>query len=69
MCVCVSSLRDLHMKRRHRGRLVDVTSLGMSVVDWHRRMEGGEELRRSCIEEEKEKNRHFLYTLQEPWFL
>lgn len=36
--------RDLHVKRRHRGRLVDVASLGMSVVDRHRRMEGGEEL-------------------------
>lgn len=44
VCECVTSLRDLHMKRGHGGRLVDVTSLGMSVVDWHGRMEGGEEL-------------------------
>lgn len=39
-----NNLRDLHVKRRHRGRLVDVASLGMSVVDRHRRVEGGEEL-------------------------
>lgn len=41
---------DLHVKRGHGGRLVDVTSLGMSVIDWHWRMEGGEELRRGCVE-------------------
>lgn len=53
-----ASLRDLHVNRRHRGRLVDVTSLGMSVVDWHRRMEGGEELRCSCMREKEKKKQH-----------
>lgn len=48
MCVCV----DLHVKRGYRGRLVDVPSLGVSVIDWHWRMEGREELRCSCAEEE-----------------
>lgn len=36
------------MNRRHRRRLVDVASLGVSVIDWHGRMEGREELWRSC---------------------
>lgn len=51
VCVCVTSLRDLHVKRGHRGRLVDVASLGMSVVDWHGRMEGREELMNENIHE------------------
>lgn len=57
---------DLHVKRRHGRRLVDVAALGVSVVDRDRRMEGGEELRRSCSEEEEEETnpkkikRHFL---------
>lgn len=55
VCVCVGSLRDLHVERGHGGGLVDVTSLGVPVVDWHRRMEGGEELRRGCAEGQKEK--------------
>lgn len=50
VCLCVCDQFDLHVKRRHRGRLVDVTSLGMSVVDWHGRMEGREKLWRSCEE-------------------
>ena len=47
---CLTTLKDLHMKRGHRGRLVDVTSLRMSVIDGHRRMEGREELRGICKE-------------------
>lgn len=39
---------DLHVKRRHRGRLVDVASLGVPVINGHRRVEGGEELRCRC---------------------
>ena len=54
LSVCVTSARDLHVKRGHRGGLVDVTSLGVSVVDWHRRMEGREELWCSCIGRERE---------------
>ncbi len=50
VCECANSLRDLHVKRGHRGRLVDVASLGMSVINWHGRMEGREELWCSCIE-------------------
>lgn len=41
------------MKRRDGGGLVDVASLGVSVINRDRRMEGGEELRRSCSEEEE----------------
>ena len=36
--------RDLHVQRGHGGRLVDVAALGVSVVDGHGRVEGGEEL-------------------------
>lgn len=43
---------DLHVKRWHGGRLVDVASLGVSVINRDRRMEGGEELRRRCREQE-----------------
>jgi len=50
----VTSLRDLHMKRGHGGGVIDVTSLGMPVVNWHRRMEGGEELWSSCVEQKRE---------------
>lgn len=44
---------DLHVKRWHGGRLVDVASLGVSVVNGDRRMEGGKELRCSCREQEE----------------
>lgn len=43
------------MERGHGGRLVDVSSLGMSVVDRHRWMEGREELWCSCIKRQEEK--------------
>lgn len=54
---------DLHVKRWHGGRLVDVASLGVSVINRDRRMEGGEELRCSCSEQEetnKKMRRHFV---------
>lgn len=51
--MCATSLGDLHVKRGHGGRLIDVASLGMSVVDRHGRVEGGEELRRSCTERKR----------------
>lgn len=41
------------MKRWHGGRLVDVASLGVSVINRDGRMEGREELRRSCSEQEQ----------------
>lgn len=40
------------MKRWHGGRLVDVASLGVSVINRDGRMEGREELRCSCSEEQ-----------------
>ena len=48
------------MKGGHRGRLVDVSSLRVSVVDGHGRVEGGEELRRSCKKKEN-KYKTFLF--------
>lgn len=57
---------DLHVERWHRGRLVDVASLGVSVINRHRRMEGREELRCSCGEQEdtnKEMRRRFAEIL------
>lgn len=54
---------DLHVKRGHGGRLVDVASLGVSVINRDRRMEGGEELGCSCSEQEetnKKIRRHFV---------
>lgn len=57
-CVRAPEQFDLHVKRGHRGRLVDVTSLGMSVIDWHWRMEGWEELWRSCAE--RQEKQHLL---------
>lgn len=41
------------MKRWHGGRLVDVASLGVSVINRDRWMEGWEELRCSCSEQEQ----------------
>lgn len=51
------------MKRWHRGRIIDVASLGVSVVDRHGRMEGREELRSSCTGKKRENS--FLYTFSE----
>lgn len=56
---CVITLRHLHMKRGNGGWLVDVASLRVSVVDWHRGMEGGKELWSSCGAEEKRKKHWF----------
>lgn len=54
--VRATNLRDLHVKRGHGGVLVDVPSLGMSVIYRHRRMEGREELWRSCENKNRGKN-------------
>lgn len=59
--VCVSkceSVQNLHVKRRHGRRLIDVASLCVSVIDGHRRMEGREELRCSCATTRKEKKKN-----------
>lgn len=56
---CLTTLKDLHMKRGHGGRLVDVTSLRVSVIDGHRRMEGREELRGICKEWQRERKKTF----------
>lgn len=52
--VCMYLCFDLHVEWGHRGRLIDVTSLGVSVIDWHWRMEGWEELRCSCTEQQED---------------
>lgn len=52
--LCVTARQDLHVEGRHGGRLVDVTPLRVAVVDGHRRVEGGEELRCGCGEDKKD---------------
>lgn len=66
--ICTYLCFHLHVEWGHRGRLVDVTSLGVSVIDWHWRMEGWEELWCSCTEQQEDNMEKLEDIWSESWF-